>query len=201
MKINWIKIKDIIPQIFAVVFIIFVIFYWPKLGKQQEDKGLPLSDADDQLITNLPDTNFHAYYWDFTKEHDNINEAMEEGFNKKNFLMVSDPQGSGEYVYSIKLFENGQLIFAKDFLYKGDAFFDNNNYLDIVYGVKGDTNCCPPAFILERYKYNSSTRQMDLLDKKEYSTKEISNDNGTTSTNSADLLDFINKNKAASFIY
>ncbi|MDD2753000.1 MAG: hypothetical protein PHT44_00040 [Candidatus Portnoybacteria bacterium] len=73
--------------------------------------------------------------------------------------------------------------------------------LDIVYGVKGDTNCCPPAFILERYKYNSDIRQMDLLDKKEYPTKEISNDNGTTNTNSVELLDFINKNKAASFVY
>lgn len=201
MKINWIKIKNIIPQILAIAFIVFVIFYLPKLTMRQEDKESPsLINMGGQLTSVLPDINFHAYYWDFTVSHDNENAAIEAGLNKSNFLTVSDPQGSGEYV-SLKLFKNGQSIFAKDFLYKGDAFFDNDNYLDIVYGIKGDTNCCPPAFVLERYRYNLGTRQMDLLDKKEYLTEELSNENDTTSANSVELLDFINKNKAPSFIY
>lgn len=200
MKISWVKIRSIIPQILAIIFILFIIFYSFKFSKNQEEKNLQQAVAPDQLIANLPYANFHVSYWDFTKDYTDSFTAGESGFNKKNFLIVTDPRGSGSYIYAVKLFENGQMIFSKDFLYQGDAFFDYNNYLDITYGIRGDTNCCPPAFILERYKYNSLNKQMELVEKKEYPTKEIKNKDGTHTTDNLELRGFIEKNKA-DFVY
>ncbi len=133
--INRISIKVFFTQLLAVLFILSVIFY--PSAKTPKNDNTPIIKSDTsaenayQLTDDFPFVNFHVYYWDFTNDYSDSFNAGEEGFTKRNFLIVTDPQGSGSYIYDVKLFQNAKLIFSKEDLYQGDAFFDiKNNFLD-----------------------------------------------------------------------
>lgn len=129
------------------------------------------------------------YYWDFTAKEDSWSQRS-NGYDKGNFYIDCNNTGSLRYGSAI-LFKNNKPIFKTGPLAYEGVFMDYDNYFYTTEGALGENSACPKSYTLKKYKYNSKTELMDLIETKEYLTEKIKTGDSAYTCTSEELIDFV----------